>query len=135
VRLTKEAGRIEPVEIYAERKVRFGLSSPTHVGNVLYGADERNLLAVQFDTGKRLWLKRGYPEASCVYGDGKLIILDQDGKLTLATPTEDGLTVHSQAQVTTRYSLTVPTLVGRTLYVRDRTHIMALDLGGSAVGS
>jgi hypothetical protein len=36
--------------------------------------------------------------------------------------------VHSQCKITERISWTVPTLVGKTLYVRDRKHIMALDL-------
>ena len=54
--------------------------------------------------------------------------------LTLATATPDGLTVHSQSKVTERYSFTVPTLVGHTLYVRDRKHIMALDLGKDSAG-
>jgi len=135
VKLTNRDGHTVPVEVYSERAVRFSQPTPVRVDTFLCGSDDHNLLGVQFDTGKRLWLKRGFPMASCVYGDGKLIILDQDGNLTLATPTPDGLTVHAQTQVTTRYSFTVPTLVGTTLYVRDRTHIMALDLGRSAVGS
>jgi hypothetical protein len=67
--------------------------------------------------------------ASCVHGDGKLIILDQDGQLTLATATPDSLTVHSQCKITEWHSFTVPTLVGKVLYVRDRNHLMALELG------
>jgi len=135
LKLTNKDGKIVPSEVYSERKVRFGQPTPVRVGTLLFGADDNNLLGVQFDTGKRLWLKRGFPMASCVYGDGKLIILDQDGNLTLATPTSDGLTVHARTPVTTRYSFTVPTLVGTTLYVRDRAQIMALDLGRSTVGS
>lgn len=57
------------------------------------------------------------------------MLLDQDGRLTLATATPKGLTVHSQCQVTERYSLTAPTLVGKTLYIRDLKRILALDLG------
>jgi hypothetical protein len=80
-------------------------------------------------TGKRVWAKRGFPMASCVAADGKLIVLDQDGQLTLATATREKLTVHSQYKITERYSFTAPTLVGTTLYVKDRKRIMALDLG------
>jgi hypothetical protein len=85
-------------------------------------------------TGKRTWVERGFSDAAILHADGKLIILDVNGRLTLATPTGEGLTIHSQCQITERYSYTVPTLVGKTLYVRDRNHIMALDLGaGSSV--
>ena len=62
----------------------------------------------------------------------KLILLDADGQLTLATATQDGLVSHAQSQLTQQFSFTAPTLVGTNLYVRDEKHIMALDLGVSA---
>ena len=62
-------------------------------------------------------------------GDGKMIILDEDGNLALATVTPQGMTVHSKCKVAQRYAWATPTLVGTTLYVRDRKHILALDLG------
>jgi len=37
--------------------------------------------------------------------------------------------IHARHRITEKYSLTAPTLVGTTLYVRDRKNIMALDLG------
>ena len=103
--------------------------TPVRVGDHLFGATRRLLLGVDFKTGTRVWAKRGFPMATCLYADGKLVILDEDGRLSLATATPEGLTVHSQYKITERYSFTVPTLVGKTLYVRDRQHIMALDLG------
>ena len=66
--------------------------------------------------------------ATCVYGDGKLIILDENGQLTLATVSPEGMKVHSRCKITERYSFTAPTVVEHTLYVRDRKHIMAFDL-------
>ena len=59
----------------------------------------------------------------------RLLILDEDGKLTLATPGESGLTVHAQAQIFTGRSWTVPTLLGTRLFARDQKEIVALELG------
>jgi outer membrane protein assembly factor BamB len=115
-------------EVASSRKIRVMLPTPVPAGDYLYTATDRILLAVDFGTGERVWAKRGFPNASCIYADGKLIILDENGQLTLATPTPDGLTIHSQCTVTERYSLTAPTLDGTTLYVRDRRNILALDL-------
>ncbi len=129
VRLAKKEGKTVPEELWANKKVRIWQPTPVHVDGCLYGSTSQLLLAVDMKTGKRLWAKRGFPLASCIYADGKLIILDQDGQLTLATATRDGLSVHSQCKITERYSFTVPTLVNRVLYVRDRNHVMALDLG------
>jgi len=134
LRLTTQEGKTVPQELYFEKKVKFSQATPVCVADHLYGSDEQNLVGVRLDTGKRVWLKRGFPMASCVYADGKLIILDQDGKLSLAEATPAGLTVHSQCQVTERYSFTVPTLVDGVLYIRDCRHIMALDVDASGIG-
>lgn len=47
----------------------------------------------------------------------------------MAAATPEGLTVHAKCKVTQRISWTTPTVVETTLCVRDRKHIMALDLG------
>lgn len=131
VKLTKEGGKTVPSELWVNRKIRIWQPTPVRIDDHLFGSTSELMLGVNMLTGKRTWAKRGFPMASCVYGDGKLIILDQDGQLTLATATPENLTVHSQCRITERYSFTVPTLVGKTLYARDRKHIMALDLGKS----
>ena len=64
-----------------------------------------------------------------VYADGKAIILDEDGRLVLARLSPDALTVLAEAAIFDTQSWTVPTLVGTTLYARDRAEIVALDLG------
>ena len=128
IRLTKKDGRTVPEELWQSRKIRFGMGTPVPIGEHFYGATDTIILGASFESGKRVWAKRGFPNASVVYGDGKLLILDEHGELTLATMTPEGLTIHSQCKITEKYSLTAPALVGKTLYVRDRKHIMALDL-------
>jgi hypothetical protein len=63
-----------------------------------------------------------------LHADGKLIILDEDGNLGLATVSPAGLKVLARAEVLARTAWTVPTLVGTRLYLRDRRMIRALDL-------
>jgi hypothetical protein len=64
-----------------------------------------------------------------LYADNKLIIMDEDGNIGLASPSRQGLNVLAKASVLTNRAWTVPTLVGTTLYVRDRSQIAAFDLG------
>ena len=45
-----------------------------------------------------------------------------------ATPTPEGLKLHSKVELLKSNAWTVPTLAGTRLYVRDRRTIMALDL-------
>ena len=79
-------------------------------------------------TGKVLWRDRNIARSSFLFADGRLILLDEDGNLILAVPTEQGVTIQSKVALLNNNSWTVPTLTGTTLYVRDRKNIMALDL-------
>ncbi|MCA1651555.1 MAG: hypothetical protein LC753_15200 [Acidobacteria bacterium] len=80
------------------------------------------------NTGDMLWRDRGVGRATLVGADGKLIILDEDDNLAIATPGETGLLVHAKAAVLEGQSWTAPTLSGSTLYLRDRKQIMAVEL-------
>ena len=57
------------------------------------------------------------------------MILDEDGTLGLATVSPEGIKVLVRADVMTKTSWTVPTLVGTKLYIRDRKNMLALELG------
>ena len=132
IRLVERDGRIVPEEVWSNRKVRVQLPTPVKVDDYFCCSTDRILLGVDIKTGKRIWAERGFASANCIYAGGKLITLDENGNLALCTPTRDGLSIHSKCKITERYSLTAPTLVGTTLYVRDRVNIMALDLGMAA---
>jgi hypothetical protein len=41
----------------------------------------------------------------------------------------EGLKILARAPAATATSWTVPTLIGKTLYIRDRVNVMALDVG------
>jgi hypothetical protein len=87
------------------------------------------LTAVDIKTGKIAWQDRSFSRAQLLYADGKLIVLDEDGTLGLATVTPQGLKVLSRAEVLSNVAWTPPTLAGTTLYVRDRKNIAAFNLG------
>jgi len=85
--------------------------------------------AIEVPTGKVLWQDRALGRSTFVAADGKLVLLDENGVLALATAAPEGLKVLSKAQVFDGRAWTVPTLVGTRLFVRDRKTIKALDLG------
>ena len=136
VKLTQENGKTAPREVWASRKIALGLATPVRIGDLLVGSKGGRvplLLGVDIKTGERVWVRRGFAEATLVHGDGKVILLDGQGKLALTSATSEGLTVHSQWQIPkwSAQTYAAPTLVGTMLYVRDRTNIMAFDLGRS----
>ncbi len=76
-----------------------------------------------------LWRDRSVARATLIGVGSRLIILDEDGKLTLAAPNDTGLTIQAQAQLFNGRSWTVPTLLGTRLFARDRKEILGVELG------
>jgi hypothetical protein len=131
-------------EIWADPKIRL-----LHVSAVLndgyvyacLGDEAPNFLAaVRLADGKVMWRERGFPQAQPVEGDGKFILLDEEGQLALVKATPEKCTVISTGHPFEKKTAladppvpivawTVPTLVGERLYLRDKRIIMALDVG------
>ncbi len=88
------------------------------------------ITAIDVSSGKIAWQDRAFSRAQLLYADGKLVILDEDGNLGLATITPQGLQVLAKASVLENLAWTPPTLVGTKLYVRDRKNIAVFELGG-----
>jgi hypothetical protein len=87
------------------------------------------LMALDMRTGDVAWQERAFSKSQLLYADGKFIILDEDGQLGLASMSPTGMTVLAKAPALQNISWTPPTLVGTTLYARDRRSVMAFDLG------
>ena len=132
IKLTREDDKTVAEELWYNKKMQIMHGNGVRVGDVLYGASGDFgpvfIAAVDVKTGEFLWRKRGFSKATCVYGDKKLIILDEDGNLALTSPRSKKLKIRSKFQLCKRNAWTVPTLIGTRLYVRDRHQIMALDL-------
>lgn len=119
-------------EVWSTRKVEFFYTNAVQIGDFVYGCsgDDSNpiMCAINAKTGKRAWRQRGFGSANLVAVGGRLIVLDVNGYLALATPTPDGLTVHSKVQLLKPNVRAAPTIVGHMLYLRDAERILALDL-------
>jgi outer membrane protein assembly factor BamB len=133
--LSQSGGKTTVKEMWFNNKMRIHIGNAIRIGDYVYGSSgdfgPAFLSAVEVTTGKMTWQERGFSRASFVLADGKLLILDEDGTLALATATPAALTVHSKAEVLSGRCWTAPTLVGTRLYLRDRTQIKALELGAS----
>jgi len=134
IQLSQEGSVTHADELWFTNRVRFMFLNPIRVGDFVYGTTgdfgPAFLTALEIKTGKPMWQHRGFGRASILYADGKAIILDEDGDLALARLAPEGVTILSETKkVFDTVSWTVPTLVGRTLYARDREKIVALNLG------
>jgi len=140
VKLAKGEGGTTAQLLWSSDRTPLGMGTPVLIGDMLVGSKRGRgtpmtlLMGVDIHTGERLWAERAFPMPVAIGGGERVIILDHNGLLGLATATREGFTVHSQHQLTEQESLTAPTLVGTTLYVRDEKNIMALDLGAATTG-
>ena len=137
--LRQSGGATTVVEKWALNRVRVHIGSIIRIGDMAYMSSgdfgPSFLSAVNVKTGAMAWQDRAFARAQLLYADDKLIVLDEDGTLGLATVSAQGLKVLARAQILEHLAWTPPTLVGRTLYVRDRKTIAAYDLvvdGGSS---
>ena len=131
--LRQTAGKTNVTERWAVNRVRVHIGTIIRIGDTAYMSSgdfgPAFLTAVNTKTGAIAWQDRAFARAQLLYADGKLILLDEDGTLGLATVSPQGLKVLARAQILENLAWTPPTLVGTTLYVRDRNTIAAYDLG------
>jgi hypothetical protein len=133
LRLGRAQGKVTVEEVWANKRVRIHFGNAVRLGSRVYASNgdfgAAPFAAVDVATGEMPWRDRSVARSTVIGAGPYLILLDEDGRLALATPGQEGLTVHAKAQITDGQAWTAPTLVGTTLYVRDRRQIMALDLG------
>ncbi|MEM1179680.1 MAG: PQQ-binding-like beta-propeller repeat protein [Acidobacteriota bacterium] len=119
-------------QVWFETYLRAAHWTNIRLGDFIYGSIGGNqisiLTAFNWKTGDIAWRRRGFHKAQALYADGKFLFLDEEGKLVLSKVSPTGLEVLASVPVTESVSWTLPTLAGTTLYLRDQTHILAMDL-------
>jgi hypothetical protein len=112
--------------------MRLHFGSALRIGKLIVGSSgdfgPAFMMAVNVDTGAEVWRERSFARAQMVESDGTLVIVDEDGDIAVASISDGGLRVHARKQMLTQNAWTPPTLVGGTVYLRDRKDVVALDL-------
>jgi len=134
IQLKQDGAATHAEELWFTNRVRFMFLNAIRLGDHVYGTTgdfgPAFLTALNIKTGQSAWQHRGFGRASIVYADGKAILMDEDGDLALARLAPEGVTILAEAKkVFDTTTWTVPTLVGTTLYARDREKIVAFNLG------
>jgi outer membrane protein assembly factor BamB len=131
--LRQTGGKTTVTEKWANNRMRVHIGTVIRLGDYAYGSSgdfgPAFISAVNLKTGQIAWQDRSFARAQLLHADGKLVVLDEDGALGLASVSPQGLKVLARADVLTNRSWTPPTLAGTTLFVRDRRTMAAFDLG------
>lgn len=133
IQLSLDGGKPVAKEVWHNKKMKIHHGNAVRVGNFVYGSSGDFgpvfYAAIDVESGELAWKSRDVGKANSIYADGKMIILNERGKLFLAKVSPAELKILSEAQLFDDRSWTAPTLVGKRLFVRDRHKIIALDLG------
>jgi len=132
IELHQSGGNTTTSERWFSRRMRVHIGTVIRLGDYAYGSSgdfgPAFISAIDMKTGNVVWQDRSFARAQLLYADNKLIILDEDGNLGLATVSPQGLKVLARAAVLSNVAWTPPTLSGTTLYARDRKTISAFSL-------
>lgn len=136
VSITKdeESGKLAASERWFSRKIRFDQGNAIWIGNYLFATTGDSgpafLTCVDARTGEQVWRERGFRRATMVHADKKVILLQEDGTLQLLQLSPDGPTILAshKIEIERKPAWTPPTLIGSTLFIRNRTHLMAFEL-------
>jgi outer membrane protein assembly factor BamB len=135
LRLTRKGDTTSVEELWFTTRMKIMFANALRLGDHLYATHgdfgPAVMTALDVKTGDVVWQERGFGRSSFVHADGKTIVIDEDGDLALVRLSPGGMTVLSRATIFDTVSWTAPTLVGTTLYARDRAKIVALDVGAS----
>ncbi|HET9316759.1 MAG TPA: PQQ-binding-like beta-propeller repeat protein [Vicinamibacteria bacterium] len=133
LQLARAGGETQVKELWFSSKMRIHHGNGLRIGDYVYGSSgdfgPSFLIAMNVRTGELAWQERGLAKATAVLADGKLVLLDEEGTLALASATPQRLTILSKASVFQGRSWTAPTLAGTRLFLRDRAAIKAFDIG------
>ena len=139
IRLSRVDGRTTPEEVWFNNRMRLHFGNALRIGHLVVGSTgdfgPAFVAALDVATGREVWRERSFARAQLLQAGGRLVIVDEDGEIAVASVTGEGLDVHARAAVLTANAWTPPTLVGNVLYVRDRRNILALDLGGRSASA
>jgi len=131
LKFSKADGETRVARVWKNDTLQINQTTVVRAGDYFYGStgDPCCVTAIRADTGEIAWRGQGLSLANVVAADGKLVLLDYDGVLGLATARPGAWKVSSKVSMLEREAFTAPTLAGTSLYLRDQKRILALDLG------
>jgi outer membrane protein assembly factor BamB len=127
-----ENGALEPRELWRDARKTQAHWNSFEIDGCLYGSFGGNyqseLCALDWRNGEILWRSEDFHAVKGVLADEKLVFLGEDGRLAIGRLAPEGVTILAEHALLSKEAWTAPTLVGTTLYARDRKEIVAVDL-------
>ena len=133
--ISEQAGKFQAKPVFRLDADTFGATQQTPVffQDHIYGVRPNGELVCLDLTGKVVWASgtsHRFGLGPFMIADGKIFVMNDDGKLTMAQATPEKFNLLAEAQVLTGHDAWGPlTLAGSRMSVRDLTRMVCLDLG------
>lgn len=132
IHLGRQDDRTRAEERWFTNQMRLHIGNALRIDDAIIGSSgdfgPAFITALDISTGDRLWQDRSFARAQFLHADDTLVVLDEDGVLGLARASRTGLDVLARSELLRNVAWTIPTLVGSSLYARDRREIVRVDL-------
>ena len=121
----------EVTQEWQNGNMRSQMNGPVLWDGYLYGFDEKIFTCMNFRTGETMWSQKKFGKGGVTIADGKLIILSEQGELSIAEPSPKEFKVISSAKILSRKCWTVPVLANGRIYARnEKGDLVCIDVSG-----
>jgi outer membrane protein assembly factor BamB len=130
LRLTGQGAAVRSQEVYFTRDMRNHYTSCVLAGDHLYGFSGTVLTAMEFRTGKVAWRNRSVGKGHCIYAEGHLYCLSEDGVVGLVEATPAAYREKSRFRIPRGEYPTwaVPVVAEGKLFLREQDNLYCYDI-------
>lgn len=111
----------KPTELWQSTSMQNEWSTSCYFDDFIYGISKTKLVCISAETGELKWGQRGFGKGSLILVGDKLIVLSDQGLITLAEATPEKYTKTASFQALTGKSWTAPSFADGKLFVRNLT--------------
>lgn len=108
-----------PREIWRNKHLKTPMNGAVLWQGHLYGFNDADLACVDWQTGTRCWSEPSLRRGSLIVADGKLVLLDERGRLVVAEASAEAFRPLADARISEGRCWTSPALSDGLLYVRN----------------
>ena len=131
LRLSRVEGGARVEQLWHSKRMGIHFTNALWVGDRIFASSGRGgavAAALDVTTGELVWKSRAIGRASYIRVGERILALEAGGRLLLVELTPEGPSILAETQLLESQTWTVPALAGRSLYVRDRERILAVEL-------
>ena len=121
-------GGVQVEELWESRRLKSKFASMVHHEGTVYGLDDGVLVALDPETGERLWKRGRYGHGQLILVGGLLLIQTEKGDVVLVEATPIEHRELSRLAALTDKTWNPPALAGRYLLVRNAREAACYEL-------